>query len=70
MYVFRFVSDTGWNWARTATDINQSSYKTYMALATKAVDGNDDGIFSNFTCTKTIYSDLYRGTFWSVFMKH
>ena len=67
VYVFRFVSESGINWALTYNYARQSSNQIELrASAPKAVDGNADGIFGHNSCSKTIRDTSYISVWWRV----
>lgn len=68
--IWIFVSETGKNWALGANKTQQcdNTFAKY-APASKAVDGNTDGIFAHHSCSKTKYSKILRGTWWRVVTK-
>ncbi|KAI0229937.1 hypothetical protein LSAT2_019653, partial [Lamellibrachia satsuma] len=57
---------TGKNWALGGkTQQSHFKYNKY-APASKAVDGNIDGIFDHHSCSKTIYNRQMRSSWWKV----
>ena len=54
VYRFLFISEAGKNWALEYSKVDQTDSNSkydMIAPATKAVDGNTDGIFDHHSCS-------------------